>query len=151
MLSCVEETRLTVDTVDVDDAEGPSAISGKSRAAFWGNSWCSGEVLVKPEYNDTVVSKAPKCSGTTESRDCQNQNQRYCYITGVKQWVKLFWCKLHLHGPFPKDKGGEEEGQGGREVNCVKYLRVTPCYPPLLQGLQLTECFPFHPQVVGLC
>lgn len=73
MLLCLEETRLTL---DVHDAEGPFAGSlGKSGifkvvSTVRDRSWCRGEVRVspaKPEYNDTVVSKAPKCSGATES------------------------------------------------------------------------------------
>ena len=94
------ETRFTI---DVQDAERPSAGSGKSgmtsnvESAVWGRSWCSGEVrvsLVKPEYNDTVVSNAPKCSGMTESR--HGQNQPYCHITDVKQWVKF----VLVHAPL---------------------------------------------------
>lgn len=67
-------------TLNWCDAEGPSAGSlGKSgifkvvcmvQSQVWDVVGCRGEVrllLSKPEYNDTELSKAPKCSGMTGS------------------------------------------------------------------------------------
>ena len=77
---CVLKKTINMYTSDWCDAEGSSAGSlGKSgifkvvcmvQSQDWDVVGCRGAVrllLSKPEYNDTELSKAPKCSGMTGS------------------------------------------------------------------------------------